>query len=737
MDPLDFVLSLAFSKKQKRGDKEMNKKIILILMLLIGFTAILIHGHTTHGDPGIRTDQNTFLNTVRNIAEFEPMEGVLIRYPFGISYDIIAEMSQDVTVVTIVDDSSEQATVESQYASHGVNLSQCSFLLAPTNTYWTRDYGPWFVFNNTNASLGVLEVVDFEYNRPRPYDNAIPQAFATSQALDLIYMDLTHTGGNYMTDGHGISISTDLVYTENPGLTHPQIHQTVHDTLGIDTYHAYPDPLGEYIEHVDCWAKYLSPDTIMIIQVSPSHSHYATIEAAAAYFANQTNGYGTPYTIVRVYTHLAEPYINSIILNDKVLVPITGSTYDAAALAAYQDAMPGYTILGFTGSWQNTDALHCRTKGIPDRYMLYIEHSPLLDDEPVQGGFPVEATILPYSGEDLTGSPLLYWRTTGNWHTIPLLQGTNNSYTAQIPWHPQGTQIQYYLHAMDDSGRNETHPYTGASGAHTFTVTMTPPQVDSLQVTPPQPHVGEPVNISATVTDNKGIESVYLTLIPPMGPIQNFSITQNSTGDVYFCNQTYTHPGEYTISLYVTDTSNTSIRSSWIAFTINTSTITSHSPLFGGWNLITVPLDTSWTAETLGQVIEECTVVSLFNGSSQTFVSHVVGSPHDDFPIRDGVGYFVYVTGDGFLNVTGFPILAVNVSIHTSWTLIGWYTDTPTTAESLGQHVTNCSVVSMFNGSSQTFLSHVVGVPHDNFPVTRGMGLFIYASTPGWWTGTG
>ena len=84
--------------------------------------------------------------------------------------------------------------------------------------------------------------------------------------------------------------------------------------LGIKTYHLYPDPLGEYIQHIDCWGKYLSPDTIMIIEVSPSHSNYADIEAAATYFSNQISCYGTPYNVVRVYCHLQEPYINSLII---------------------------------------------------------------------------------------------------------------------------------------------------------------------------------------------------------------------------------------------------------------------------------------------------------------------------------------------------------------------------------------------------------------------------------------
>jgi len=316
---------------------------------------------------------------LRNIAEFDPMQGVLIAYPFGISYDIIAEMSEDVIVTTIVANGGEQASVESQYAANGVNTANCEYLIAPSDTYWTRDYGPWFRYNST---INMVEVIDFEYNRPRPNDDNIPNVFASENGLTSVYMDIIHTGGNYMTDGHGISASTDLVLSENPSMTEEDVQDMFSEYLGIGTYHLYPDPLGASIQHIDCWGKFLSPDTIMIVEVDPSHSHYDDFEDAVTYFSNLMSCYGTPYNVVRVYCHLDEPYINSLILNDKVLVPITGSSYDSDALQAYEDAMPGYEVLGFTGSWANTDALHCRTKGIPDIDMIHIDHDELINQLP-------------------------------------------------------------------------------------------------------------------------------------------------------------------------------------------------------------------------------------------------------------------------------------------------------------------------------------------------------------------
>ncbi len=77
--------------------------------------------------------------------EFEPMQSVLIRYPFGIPMTLIKEMAEDCKVMTIVASASQQQQVLNQYISAGVNTANCEWLIAPTDSYWTRDFGPWFV----------------------------------------------------------------------------------------------------------------------------------------------------------------------------------------------------------------------------------------------------------------------------------------------------------------------------------------------------------------------------------------------------------------------------------------------------------------------------------------------------------------------------------------------------------------------------------------------------------------
>ena len=413
------------------------------------------------------------IGPVRNIAEFEPMEGVLIRYPFGINHNLIAAMSQETIVTTIVLNQPQMNYVIGYYNSNGVNTANCNFLIAPSDSWWTRDYGPWYVVDGNNE----VGIVNFPYNRPRPNDNDIPIEMAAFLGIELFGMDLIHTGGNYMTDGMGISASSDLVISENDSLSIAQIDQFVLDYLGVETYHKVPDPNGTYIDHIDCWGKFLDVDKILIREVPSTHSQYDEIEATVAYFEAQTSSYGTPYAVYRVNTPYDQPYTNSLILNDRVFVPITGNaTYDNAALQVYEDAMPGYEVLGFTGDWYSTDALHCRAKGIADRNMLYIQHIPILQEIPAGEDIDIAAQIVPYSGEPLYADSLIvkYKINYGNYNSLVMQPTGNDNYIASIPALDPGCEIFYYIHAVDESGNNSNHPIIGEPDPHTFTVEGNP-----------------------------------------------------------------------------------------------------------------------------------------------------------------------------------------------------------------------------------------------------------------------
>ncbi|MCX6640747.1 MAG: agmatine deiminase family protein [bacterium] len=457
-----------------------------------------------------------------NPAEWEPMTGVLIRYPLGIPVSLVAEMSQEVQVLTIVSGASQQSQASSQYQSGGVNMTNCAWLTAPSNSMWTRDYGPWYIFNGDD----VQGITDHIYNRPtRPDDNNIPWVIGSTYGIPVYGMPVVATGGNYMSTGMGVGMSTTLIYDENTNYSHAQVDQYMHDYCGLDSYVVVPDVLTSGIHHIDCWAKLIDPGRIVVKRLTPAN---AQLEANVAYFQSLISPYGKPYEIIRVDCYASTPYTNALILDNKVFVPLFGGALDAAAMQTWQDAMPGYEITGYTGSWVSDDAIHCRAMGITDAQMLRIVHVPLADREGTGQPIPVQANIHAYSNRPLsTGMPVIYWRVgSGAYSTTPMTSQGDDNYLGNIPNQPNNSTISYYIHAEDLSGRSENHPYIGSGNPHIFRIiTDTTPPLIVHQPLGDLSIYAWPPTIEADITDNTGIDQAYVEYTINGVPQTNVELT--------------------------------------------------------------------------------------------------------------------------------------------------------------------------------------------------------------------
>ena len=412
----------------------------------------------------------------RFVAEFEPMQGVMIRYPLGIPEDLVAQLSNNCPVYCIVS-SSQQSNAQYDFQNAGVNMSNVNFVNAPTDSYWVRDYGPWYIFEDRHPAI-----VDNVYNRPRPYDDEISGVFATYWNIPMYGMNLNHTGGNMMEDGRGHGVSDDLVVRENNN-NESNVRQKMEQYLGIDNYHITIDPQGEYIAHVDCWGKYLAPDKILIARLPQSNPRYQYYEQVAEYFATTNCCWGYPYRVYRVDEpggNTIAPYTNSLILNHSVYVPIgNNSSYNNAALAVYQEAMPGYNIVGvpynsYWGGWENTDALHCRTRGVMDFNMLFVDHRDVLHGEQEwQNSYPIVSKFIAYSGESLKQDSLLvYYSIDGGAYQTAQMTPTGNpdEYVGYITGYQSGSSVDYYVFGADNSGHRYTQPVFANLDPHHFTV---------------------------------------------------------------------------------------------------------------------------------------------------------------------------------------------------------------------------------------------------------------------------
>ena len=412
----------------------------------------------------------------RFVAEFEPMQGVTIRYPLGIPVSLVKSLAENCQVYCIVAQN-QQSSARSSFNNAGVNMNRVTFVIANSDSYWVRDYGPWYIFAGKNPAI-----VDNVYNRPRQNDDAIPSYFATLWNIPMYGMNLTHTGGNMMEDGRGHAVSDDLVLTENNN-NEADVRKKMLDYLGIDNYHITIDPQGEYIAHVDCWGKYLAPDKILIAKLPQSNSRYEYYEAVANYFATTNCCWGYPYKVYRVEEpggNTLAPYTNSLILNKTVYVPLgSNSTYNNRALQVYRDAMPGYEVIGvsntsYSTGWQNTDALHCRTRGVMDVNMLFVDHrNVLFGTQECGDSIAVTSKFIAYSGKPLkTDSLLVYYSIDNGPYQTAHMAATGNpdEYVGYIKGYHNASEVDYYVFGADESGHRYQQPVFGELEPHHFTV---------------------------------------------------------------------------------------------------------------------------------------------------------------------------------------------------------------------------------------------------------------------------
>ena len=305
--------------------------------------------------------------------------------------------------------------------------------------------------------------------------------FANQMNWDIQDLPLYWTGGNFMTDGYGMGFSTELMVNEN-NLDVTDFKEIIQENLNIDTYHIFENPNEESIQHIDCLAKLVNPETIIIKQVPESSPEYECIEDFADSFYQLNTFYNRPFEIYRILcpeiiggaweTNPVAAYTNSLILNNKVLVPQYGIIEDAQALATYQNAMPGYQVMGFDDNlgslWYSEDALHCRTIGIFDPSMLHISHKSIRDEEiENNSSIYIEVETIDYSNSDLE-SVFLNWKYSiedGPFIQLELDPQSENFYTGIFPTLNSNSLIEYFIVAINTEGNSVAHPNVGW---HTF-----------------------------------------------------------------------------------------------------------------------------------------------------------------------------------------------------------------------------------------------------------------------------
>jgi len=164
--------------------------------------------------------------------------------------------------------------------------------------------------------------------------------------------------------------------------------------------------------------------------------------------------------------------------------------------------------------------------------------------------------------------------------------------------------------------------------------------------------------------------------------------------------------------------------SNMVMFTLADEEITINIEMKKGWNLITIPVENDYNASDLAAMIDNCTMISRWNYSKQSYEGYIVHFDSFDFEIEDGYGLFIFTTSDSILSLTGNQLFDVDVNVVEKNNLLGHYEPENTTASEVMNLYENCDLVQIWDSKNQEYLIYE-GSDDSDFNISQGMGYFM------------
>ena len=273
-----------------------------------------------------------------------------------------------------------------------------------------------------------------------------------------------------------------------PDHTIEDINNTLKEFMGIDNYIIMENLPYDGIHHIDMHMKLLNEETLLIAEYPEGVADGPQIEANIQYvLENYTSAFGTPYDVIRIPSPPSSSgnypdnngyyrtYTNSVFVNNTVLVPFYRIEYDTIAQRIYEQALPGYNIIGIDVDNQGQNlisysgAIHCITHSVGVNEPLLIQHQELEDSYPIEQ-YNVSASIQHQSG---IASANLFWTTNleEGYQSLSMTNTDGNNWSALIQENLSAPNtVYYYIEATANSGKTLSRPLTAPEGYFKFNI---------------------------------------------------------------------------------------------------------------------------------------------------------------------------------------------------------------------------------------------------------------------------
>ncbi len=426
---------------------------------------------------------------VRAAAEWEEVEYLVLRWTNSFQNILRQIVEVGVEECKVIITTQNEASVANYLTNAGVDLTNVIFMNENSNSIWIRDYAGNTIYSD---DVGERALADWIYNRPRPFDDVMPEAHANLIGVPIYITDsgtndLVNTGGNYMSDGLGNAFASELILEENaPGnpygvsaKTEEEIDEIMNLYMGIDNYIKMEALPYDVINHIDMHMKLLDEETLLVSKYPEGVADGPQIEENIEYvLSNFQSPFGTPYKVKWIDAPPSpggnypdnggyyRTYSNAVFINKSIIVPTYRPEVDVPALEYIQELLPGYNVVGV--DVDNSDepliaslgAIHCITHTIGVDDPLWIVHQPIAEANS-NSSVSVDAMIKHNSG---VNSATVYWRELGDsdYSQTAMNFTSDDNWTASLSVNSE--DIEYYIEAEANSGKTLARPIVAPEG---------------------------------------------------------------------------------------------------------------------------------------------------------------------------------------------------------------------------------------------------------------------------------
>jgi agmatine/peptidylarginine deiminase len=319
---------------------------------------------------------------VRMPGEFETQAALLLGTAQMVQFhpqtivDVVAAVHERVRVVALVSFKKERDDVARLLLDARLPAGCVTFFYLPVTSMWTRDYAPLSVVD----AAGKATFLDAAYRgEGAAQDDGVPVRLGADFGVPVVELPLTMEGGDLLSDGQGLCLSTRRLITRNQeerGDTPEQVWALLQKHCGFTDWFPLPSLSGEPTGHLDMFATIVAPLTVVIGQYDPAvdADNAKWLDWCAHQLASRPTSRG-PVTVARIPMPphddgVWRTYTNVVFANGVLLVPAYPDVcpdLDAKAREVFARLLPDWRVVSIDceGLVPRNGALHCVTMGLP------------------------------------------------------------------------------------------------------------------------------------------------------------------------------------------------------------------------------------------------------------------------------------------------------------------------------------------------------------------------------------